>query len=210
MSRERLQKFMRKEKSLDDILYTTFNYAGYWSYKNIRPEQIRDEIKQLAKDIEKLSPSSILEIGTSNGGTLYIWARHVKSCRRIISLDLPRGSTRTKTEFFRLFDETKEFCFLRGNSHDKGTVDKLARILGQAKVEFLFIDGDHSYEGVRQDFRDYAQFVARGGVVALHDIMYHPGYGVSQFWNEIKSQYPSKEIIASRNQMGYGIGVLYL
>jgi len=209
MSRERLQQFMRKERSLDDILRTAFNYAGYWGYRNILPEQIPAEMKQLAEDIEKLSPSTILEIGTSNGGTLYIWARHIKSCRTIISLDLPRGSTNTKMEFFRLFDETKEFCFLRGNSHAKRTVDKLAKILGPTKVEFLFIDGDHSYEGVKQDFQAYTQFVARGGVVALHDIMYHPEYGVDRFWNEIKSQYASKEIIASRNQIGYGIGVLF-
>lgn len=209
MSKERLQRFMRKERSLNDILYTTFNYAGYWSYRSIRPVQIPAEIEQFAKEIEKLSPSTVLEIGTSNGGTLYIWARHIKSCRRIISLDLPRGFTHTKMKFFKLFDETKEFCFLRGNSHNKRTVDMLAKILGQAKVDFLFIDGDHSYEGVRQDFRTYTQFVTRGGVVALHDIMYHPDYGVERFWNEIKSQYASKEIVASRNQVGYGIGVLF-
>jgi len=209
MSKERLQRFMSKERSLEDILYTTFNYSGYWSYRNIRPEQIPAEIEQLAREIEKLSPSTILEIGTSSGGTLYIWARHIKSCRKIISLDLPRGFTHSKIKFYKLFDEIKESYFLRGNSHNKRTVDMLAKIVGQVKIDFLFIDGDHSYEGVRQDFRTYAQFVARGGVVALHDIMYHPDYGVNRFWNEIKSQYASKEIVASRNQVGYGIGVLF-
>jgi len=210
MSKERLYRFMDKECSLNDILYTPFNYAGYWVYRSIRPQQIPTEIEQLAKEIEKLSPSTILEIGTSNGGTLYIWARYINSCRRIISIDLPESYPYAKIKFFKLFDRAKEFYFLRGNSHSKKTVDMFTQVLGQEKIGFLYIDGDHSYEGVKQDFKTYGQFVARGGIVALHDIMYHRNYGIDRFWNEIRCQYASKEIVASQNQLGYGIGVLYV
>lgn len=210
MSKERLDRFMNKECSLNDILYTAFNYAGYWVYRSIRPQQILAEIEQLAREVEKLSPSTILEIGTSNGGTLYIWARYIKNCRRIISIDLPEGYPYAKIKFFELFDKTKEFYFLRGNSHSKKTVDMLTQVLRQEKIDFLYVDGDHSYEGVKQDFKTYGSFVTRGGIVAFHDIMYHRNYGVDRFWNEIKCQYASKEIITSQNQPGFGIGVLYI
>jgi predicted O-methyltransferase YrrM len=36
-------------------------------------------------------------------------------------------------------------------------------------VEFVFIDGDHSYDGLRADWQGWAPLVTPGGVVALHD-----------------------------------------
>jgi Methyltransferase domain len=33
----------------------------------------------------------------------------------------------------------------------------------------VFIDGDHSYDGLRGDWLGWAPLVAPGGVVALHD-----------------------------------------
>ena len=36
-------------------------------------------------------------------------------------------------------------------------------------IDFLFIDGDHSYEGIRADWEGWSSFVAPEGVVCLHD-----------------------------------------
>ena len=41
-------------------------------------------------------------------------------------------------------------------------------------IDFLFIDGDHSYEGCLQDWQDWNQFVAPGGIVAFHDARLFP------------------------------------
>jgi predicted O-methyltransferase YrrM len=37
------------------------------------------------------------------------------------------------------------------------------------EIDFLFIDGDHSYEGVSRDWRDWTPHVKVGGHVVLHD-----------------------------------------
>ena len=37
------------------------------------------------------------------------------------------------------------------------------------KIDVLFIDGDHSYEGVKLDFELYSKLLAPKGVVILHD-----------------------------------------
>lgn len=85
--------------------------------------------------------------------------------------------------------------------------------MGAQELDYLFIDGDHKYEGVKRDFELYAPLVRKGGLIALHDIAEHPptaGCEVSQFWNEIKGRYRHLEMIANRQQGWAGIGVLYV
>jgi predicted O-methyltransferase YrrM len=36
-------------------------------------------------------------------------------------------------------------------------------------IDFLFIDGDHSWSGLERDWRDWTAHLVAGGVVALHD-----------------------------------------
>lgn len=38
-----------------------------------------------------------------------------------------------------------------------------------AKVDFIFIDGDHSWEGISKDWPLYADKLNHGGIMALHD-----------------------------------------
>lgn len=44
----------------------------------------------------------------------------------------------------------------------------LAPLVG-GKLEFLFIDGDHSYDGLKGDWEGWSGLIAPRGVVALHD-----------------------------------------
>jgi hypothetical protein len=37
------------------------------------------------------------------------------------------------------------------------------------QIDFLFIDGDHSYEGVRTDFELYSKLLSDKGIIAIHD-----------------------------------------
>jgi predicted O-methyltransferase YrrM len=85
-------------------------------------------------------------------------------------------------------------------------------ILGGKEVDFVFIDGDHSYEGVKTDFEMFSRLVRRGGIIALHDIVINPaetGCEVSKFWDEIKQpKYECSEIVSDWNQGWSGIGLL--
>jgi len=199
---------MSSERSIYDISSTAFNYWGMGPYRSILPRQIPSEIESLARRVKKISPHTLVEIGTADGGSLYIFSRYLNSCQRIIGIDVPDRYSDIKENFFRLFDDSKQFYFLRGDSHSNKTGRKLSEILKQDKIDFLFIDGDHSYEGVKRDFNMYKQFVSTGGIIAFHDIV-HPRLGVIKFWNEIKHQYHCEEIIASKSQVWCGIGIIY-
>jgi predicted O-methyltransferase YrrM len=42
-------------------------------------------------------------------------------------------------------------------------------------IDFLFIDGDHSWQGISDDWRLWAPWISPGGIVALHDSCSVPG-----------------------------------
>jgi predicted O-methyltransferase YrrM len=43
------------------------------------------------------------------------------------------------------------------------------------EIDFLFIDGDHSFEGVSRDWEEWSRHVKPGGRVALHDAVMAKG-----------------------------------
>lgn len=42
-------------------------------------------------------------------------------------------------------------------------------VLEDIKIDILFIDGDHSYEGVKKDFDLYSKILTSSGIIILHD-----------------------------------------
>jgi len=219
-SLKRLRSRMEAEEDLDDILDTAFNYRGFGLYKSIKPKQIRYELKKLADAVKQQEPSIIMEIGTSRGGTFYTWCRYIDSAYKMISMNLP-GSRfmfgtnypEKYTRFLRQFSDDKKMYFLRCDSHSRKTIEKLQNVIGTEKIDFLLIDGDHRYEGVKQDFEMYKEFVSEHGMIAFHDIVPHPYSSdceVDKFWNEIKDSYDTEEIISSPDQIWAGIGLIHL
>ena len=90
--------------------------------------------------------------------------------------------------------------------------DANKNILNDKKVDFLFIDGDHTYQGVKKDFEIYCSLVKKDGIIGFHDIVSGPEEDVGEvpkFWKEIKKRSKYQEIIKKREQGGYGIGIIY-
>lgn len=50
---------------------------------------------------------------------------------------------------------------------------------GLPAVEFMFIDGDHSWAGIEADWTGWSPLIAPGGLVALHDSRSYPGREVT-------------------------------
>jgi hypothetical protein len=42
-------------------------------------------------------------------------------------------------------------------------------VLQDIKIDVLFIDGDHSYDGVKKDFDLYSKLLTKSGIIILHD-----------------------------------------
>ena len=60
--------------------------------------------------------------------------------------------------------------------HRRGTARLLRQLSheaaaewGNRPIDFLFIDGDHSWRGIERDWHDWSPRIEAGGLVALHD-----------------------------------------
>jgi predicted O-methyltransferase YrrM len=95
---------------------------------------------------------------------------------------------------------------IRDDSHDTAVLAQVAKLVGDRDVDFLFIDGDHSYDGVKRDFEMYGSLVKPGGLIAFHGIDY--GRVVRRFWDEIKVGRRFQEIRDDHIQT-FGIGLIY-
>ena len=209
-----LDRFKRLQ-TLDELLNFVYNGAA----GSFKPLQVREEIFELLRILEQAKPKIILEIGTALGGLLLLFTRVAHKDATVISVDLPGGRSGGGYPIWRIpvyksfpVPNTKAKIYLiRADSHSYSTLEKIQAILNSEEVDFLFIDGDHTYEGVRKDFEMYSPLVKSGGIVGFHDIVVHPpesGCEVDRFWGEIKVEYNSKEIVRDWNQKWAGIGLL--
>jgi predicted O-methyltransferase YrrM len=193
--------------------------------------QVRSEILQLGKIVRELAPRHSLELGTNYGGTLLLLCRISPPGAKIISVDLPNGPfgggyPKRKIPLFRRFPRRgSQLHLLRGDSHAAETRERVLKILEGARLDYLFVDADHTYDGVWRDFEMYAPLVRPGGIVVFHDIVTHRAgtdCQVERFWNEVKKQYRHLEIVEPCNNgsvpvaitrepmVTAGLGVLYM
>jgi cephalosporin hydroxylase len=198
-----------------DAFGVTTRYVGRGFYASIHAVQERAEIESLMASVSRNAPKVVVEIGTYKGGTLFLWTRAVRGLELIVSVDLPGGAfgggyDARRMRLYREFLHDRPAArmeFLRGDSHSPTTLDSLRRILGGRPVDFLYIDGDHTFAGVSQDFEMYAPLVRRGGQIAFHDIALETDdCGVHRFWRVLKQRHRHEEYVRSNK----GIGLIWV
>jgi cephalosporin hydroxylase len=209
--RDRLKTAKDTKGSLDFAF--SFRGMGF----SIEPWQIREEMEHLMRFVARMKPRVILEIGSAGGGTIFLFTRIAHPQALLISLDIPYrrhigGYPLWRVPIYREFTQAKQkLHFVRSDSHMPRTLKSVKRILRGRKIDFLFIDADHTYEGVARDFNMYAPLVKEGGVVAFHDIVHGTKSGeVHKFWKEIRGLHPHLEFVKNYNQGSDGIGLLVM
>jgi len=182
-----------------------------------RPLQNPKEICDLLNFIAARRPRRLLEIGTASGGTLYLITKVAHPEATLLSVDLKIN----RKELLRSFARRRQrLGLIEGDSTSVATVEAVKRWFPEG-IDFLFLDGDHSYEGIKNDFENYSPLVRPGGAIAFHDIVedYETRYGVitgawtgevPKFWKEVKTQYRHLEFVKDYEQDGLGIGVLLI
>ena len=178
------------------------------------------ELQALLGEVRRLRPALIVEIGTHEGGTLVCWSAVSQPGAHIVSVDMlcPRtGLGAGADDLARVrarLRPSQRLTAITGDSHEEATRLRVVEALGGAPIDLLWIDGDHSYAGVRQDVEMYGPLVRAGGMIALHDIHGSVLFPQSQshvYWQEMKPRHRTREFIAEPAPGGgMGIGIVYV
>ncbi len=197
-------------KELVDFVFNDKWARFFWM------KQEYSEILSLCEKVDQLKPKIVLEIGTAQGGSLFLFTKLADKNATIISIDLPKGDfgggyEEYKSDFYRSFVHPNQTIhLLRDDSHVEETRKKVETIVGNRKIDFLFIDGDHTYQGVKTDFLLYSQLMSKNGLIGFHDIVASvQGCEVRKFWDETKVKYNKfTEFIDRPDQQFCGVGLI--
>jgi len=184
----------------------------------IPAQQNEKEFISLLHLYRKMEPKYVVEIGSYKGGTLWDWLKYAKPGAHVLSIDLlpesweDSGGVFDKTIWQSWAPHGVKLHTITGRSEDPEIIKRVSDICPH--IDFLFIDGKHTYPAVRADFDNYRPMVRKGGIVALHDIIDNPkapANRVSQLFAELKaSGYKTQAFIANSNQTKFGIGIVFI
>ena len=180
--------------------------------------QLEAEFAPFLDLVKKEGISSYLEIGTARGDTFHEVVSQMPKESKAVAVDYPENGWGLSGSQYQLRQVSKdlkkkgyEVNIIWGDSRHSGVIQNA---LKYAPYDLVFIDGDHTYEGVKADWENYGHL---GRIVAFHDIA-DPGIPndkgevieVKKFWDEIKVNYRHIEFIDENARFPMGIGVLYL
>lgn len=175
------------------------NGLKMWQYPN--------QLSKFANYISSFSVSSYLEIGCRFGGT-FVFNSEILS-KNNPKMKLYACDIIPKSDILKEYANIRDFEYIQEYS----SLDSFKEKFRNNPIEFVFIDGDHSYAGVKNDFQIFENS-ADTKYIVLHDIVSDVCPGVKQMWQEIKEnnrfdtvefcdQYDSVE----GNYLGIGLAI---
>jgi len=205
-----MKKMGSSDRNFDKAFRVVVGNVGF------APSQKKFEIRQLFDKVKENNCANICEIGTFKGGTLFLFCQAASPDAKLISIDTHMPPYR-RTAYKKFARRGQKVYPIEGDSKADSTFNKVQSLLKDELLDFLFIDGDHSYEGVKNDFYKHSVLVKKGGFIAFHDIVeigpqspdrFYVG-GVPIFWQEVKETYRiTEEFVHDPYLGGFGIGVL--
>ncbi len=139
--------------------------------------------------VKRIQPQTIFEIGTFKGGTTWHFYQNAPPDAVIYTMDLPDDEVpEDSTEVFRQYQENKRRPFLPKSERIRQIKVDSRKWDGKLdrKVQFAFIDGDHSYEVIRNDTEKTLPLLDSYGCICWHDSLEDDfGFGSMRYLVEL-------------------------
>jgi predicted O-methyltransferase YrrM len=182
------------------------NLDSLWvEASNRKIQQIKEEWEWLYLKVrERGYRQNILEIGCYDGGSSWYLSGLAEN---MITID-----NNIPCRFDPSTMRCDNYQYIGGDSHQPS----MSKHFGSYNWNFVFIDGDHSFEGVKADFYNVLPFLSKGTPVAFHDIVisdFHHTHGcyVGEFWEELKNEYNATKFEEFKTSDEWaGIGVVWI
>lgn len=155
-------------------------------------------------------PRCIVELGTYAGYSYFSFCQAACLLDEKIecyAIDTWEGDEHAGHYPQEVFQQVKEYNgqHYAGISHlVKSTFNNALSLFKNGTIDLLHIDGNHSYESVKEDFLQWLPKMSSKGIILFHDTQVKKrGFGVHKLWKEVSCEYPHFEFTH-----GFGLGVL--
>ena len=140
--------------------------------------------------VKKIQPQTILEIGTFKGGTTWHLYQNAPQDATIYTIDLPDDEVPGDVTDLQLA-ANKRRPFLPSSDRVRQILIDSKKWDGglDRKVQFAFIDADHSYEGIRNDTEKTLPLLDSYACICWHDALENDfGYGTMPYLLELRKK----------------------
>jgi Methyltransferase domain len=162
--------------------------------------------------IRNFKPTTIVELGTHKGTSLFSFAQAVKDGKlgtRITAIDSWKGDEHAGFYGESVYAEVKEIACKYYSAANitllKMYFDEALDKIEDNSIDLLHIDGLHTYEAVMNDFNTWQPKLAPHFTVFFHDTNVS-SFGVKQVFDELKKNY--KDCLFFEFEHSYGLGVM--
>ncbi|WP_404342593.1 class I SAM-dependent methyltransferase [Vreelandella venusta] len=162
--------------------------------------------------IETLKPSCLVELGTHYGHSYFSFCESVEKNRlatRCYAVDTWEGDEHAGLYSNHVYDVVKQHHDEKYKDFSmllRMTFDDALSHFSDGEVDFLHIDGLHSYDAVKHDFETWLPKLSNKAVVLFHDTnVRERDFGVWKLWGELTQRYPNITF-----EHSFGLGVLFV
>jgi len=140
--------------------------------------------------VKKIQPQTILEIGTFKGGTTWHLYQNAPQDATIYTIDLPDDEVPGDVTDLQLAANKRRPFLPSSNRVRQILIDSKKWDGGlDRKVQFAFIDADHSYEGIRNDTEKTLPLLDSYACICWHDALENDfGYGTMPYLLELRKK----------------------
>lgn len=150
---------------------------------------------------EVLKPGLFVELGTYSGNSYFAFCQAVKDLglpTRCVAVDTWQGDMHVGnygTEVYERVQKINTSEFANFSSLIKKDFNAALSDFHNQSIDLLHIDGTHTLQAVKNDFKSWLPKMAPGGIILLHDtLVKKPGFEVWKYLQELQSQYPVLEL----------------
>lgn len=140
----------------------------------MRNKQTLEALRKLAKDIGDTSNKTMIEIGCYAGESTEVWCNTFKFVHCIDPWLDGKGYDPNDTASIRMSDDIERQFDRRLSAYDNHKKYKnfsydVHELFEDGSLDFVYIDGEHTYKGVKKDIELFLPKIKPNGFIGGHD-----------------------------------------